>query len=379
MSKILSELIGGASAQFAQQLQDLERASRNTGIDIKLIGDIAQRRRQALKALRLDPDDSTGPEIYAALLNRVHVDDKRLAEIIGASSMSDMMKKVTKMAAQSKLGKNVWVLKQAAAKELLCHQPPVQLMKHLGFRSVNSMLRRTNIDEIYPLALVYESNVWWRKLFKQFDSLTHSNFEHRDVKIIVLNEKYSELVTGVSFASEIGVIILPSTDNERGYTLHTLLELYHALNVIRFVSTFLKTRAARPDYGQIAGQFLLGEHESATMAGHEVPWRVVHRHLARAEKSLETDPYVYEDDLTWYQAEEALAEIEPAMKFWLGLEYVGAVYNGRPISFNLVDVVKNYVNNTQYSERRSDYLSKALLDEVLLRYMQSKILRRQVI
>jgi sugar/nucleoside kinase (ribokinase family) len=73
MTKFLKDLLGNDHPLFSANIQELERATGNAGIDTKLIGDITEKAHEIMRTLHLDPADTTGEELYAALRNAVKI------------------------------------------------------------------------------------------------------------------------------------------------------------------------------------------------------------------------------------------------------------------------------------------------------------------
>jgi ribokinase len=68
----LKELLENDHPLFTVTMSQLEQATGNAGIDARLVADITQKAHQAMRALGLDPSDTTGVELYNALKNTVH-------------------------------------------------------------------------------------------------------------------------------------------------------------------------------------------------------------------------------------------------------------------------------------------------------------------
>lgn len=67
MAKFLKDLLASDHPLFTYNLQQLEKASGNAGIDIQLIADITHGAHEVCRQLKLDPSDTTGEELYWAL------------------------------------------------------------------------------------------------------------------------------------------------------------------------------------------------------------------------------------------------------------------------------------------------------------------------
>src|SRR6266536_1113552 len=152
MTQFLTDLLGAKEPLFSLSLKRLEQASGHHGTDARLIGDIHEKAARHIKQLGLDPTDTTGPELYRALLARVARDEKHLAEVIGGQNPDDvqtMLPIMKKAWDKADVNKDCWVLKKSAARDMLRQSPPPNVMKRLGYRSVESLLKNENLLEIY--------------------------------------------------------------------------------------------------------------------------------------------------------------------------------------------------------------------------------------
>ena len=82
MTRFLSESLMAREPHFRLGLRQLELAHGNPSADIYLTTAIQQATRGKLKSLGLDPADTTGKELYHALLERVRADDAQLVRTL---------------------------------------------------------------------------------------------------------------------------------------------------------------------------------------------------------------------------------------------------------------------------------------------------------
>jgi ribokinase len=71
MAKFLKDLLATDHPLFTINLQELEHATDNAGIDVRLIADITETAHRVLRELQLDPADTHGEELYWALASAV--------------------------------------------------------------------------------------------------------------------------------------------------------------------------------------------------------------------------------------------------------------------------------------------------------------------
>jgi len=395
---MLSELLGATEPMFSLALKQLEADSGNPSADIRLTTEIVGKLRVKKQELGLDPDDTTGKELYFALMNLVKTQDEHLVKQIGgtdpndAASLMPLMKKAWEAVDTTK---SCWVLKPATAKAMLKKTPPKAIMKHLGYRSIDSMLKRENLGEIYGALRFAEDPKWLNSFNEQYKKLKPSDFETRDIEIIEMPlERWGDISAkfihkkrhNITHLKELGVILmLPVSPDAKlkGITIFTLPLLFHYLNEIRLYSAFFKLKQMQPKFGEIVANTLIAEvPEGAVMAGQTIHWRVIQRYFGKLENEYHPEifePHVQPEDLHWRRAEDLLYQVDPELGFWRDLDFVGEMHAGRPVTMNLLDIAASYVNNVPYDERAIYHFRESLWNEVFVRYMGQKNLEQQVL
>ncbi len=120
----------------------------------------------------------------------------------------------------------------------------------------------------------------------------------------------------------------------------------------------------------------------AQMVGQHVHWRVIQRYLGRHKEEATREafePHVQPEDLHWRRAEELLYQIDPELAFWKDRDYVGLMYDGFPVAFNLFDISFAYSNGEAYENRYAYHFRESLWNEVFARYMGMPNLEHQIL
>ncbi len=283
MSRLLADLLNAKEPTFTLALRDLERESQKPGVDLKLTAEIIQKVKIKTRELGLDAADTTGEELYHALLSLVRRHDEFLVKRIGGSDpadVADLLPRIKSTIEGLKIPKSCWALKASVAKRMLLKMPPKKVMKQLGYRSIESMLKRENVAEIYGALRFAESPEWMRRFLEQYKKLRPSDFEPRQIKIIVMDKKrWSKLAEpfvhkkkhNITHLKELGVILmLPMPVTElRGITITALPLLVHYINEIRLYSTFFKIQQMKPNFGSIIVDTLIADPGTAySLASH---------------------------------------------------------------------------------------------------------------
>lgn len=399
MAKILRDLLDAEEPIFSLSLQQLEKASGNSGTDARLIGEISEKLHEAKRSLGLDGHDTTAREFHMALLSRIQSDNERVTKLIGGTDPDDVTQMVPKIVAAVEamdINRKCWVLKRAVAKRLLATMPPEKLMARLGYRSVDSMLKHENIDEIYTALRFSEGPEWLNEYNELFKTVKPSDFETRDISIVIMDhDKYVDLAEhfvhkklhNITHTKEMGVIVVVPMRESRmkGITLKSLPLIFHYINEIRLYSSFFKLKQVEKNFGQTVVQTLIADPgNAAQMSGQYVHWRVIQRYFGKFKDENHPEafqPHVHPEDLHWRRATELLVQLDPEMKFWSDMDYVGEIAHddGLPVTLNLMDVSLAYSNSEPYETRYVYHFRESLWNEIFMRYMGHKNLEDSIL
>lgn len=396
MAKVLRDLLGAEEPLFSTALAQLEKASGHKAADVRLISDILHLAHDRMRRLKLDPSDSTGREIYQGLMNRVARDNLHLAEAIGGKkpeNIEHMVPLMVDAANKVTFPRKVFVLKHAVAKKLIKKMPPENLIKTLGYASVDELLEHEDFDQVYASLRFSEGAEWLEEYDGLFRHVTAKDYEERDLRIVVMDQKYAPLARhfvakklhNVTHVKEMGVIVVVPMEQEsmRGLALKTLPLLLHYMNEVKLYSTFFKKQAHKKHFGDIVMNTLIADSSHiAQMAGATIHWRVIQRYFGKlgGEEHPEAfQPHVQPEDLHWRRAEDLLFEIDPELEFWRDLDYVALEKDGYPVAFNLFDISFAYSNREPYERRYAYHMRESLWNEIFIRYMGFDNLRNQVL
>lgn len=398
MSKLLRNLLAAQEPLFTQSLRQLEQLTGKPAIDAKLTAEIIEKTHGALRSLGLDSNDTTGPELFRALDERVREHNQHLAQALGTSEDSPVKTIVPKLVQAAELAdipKKAWVLKKSVAKDLLREMPPKKMMQHLGYRSLESMFKNENFAELYTALRFSEGEDWLNRYDALFEkNVLPSDFENRQIEIVIMNhDKWVDLAAqfvkkklhNVTHVKELGVIVVvPMRQTHmRGLTLKTLPLLLHYINEIRLYSAFFKLKSTQPNFGKTIAETLIADTGTgAVVANHHIHWRVIQRYFGRnKQEPIEIfQPHVQPEDLHWRKAEAVLYKLDPELKYWQDMDYVAQLADDHdPVSFNLFDVSFAYSNGENFQHRYFYHFRESLWNELFIRYMGENQLKQQIL
>lgn len=400
MSRMLSELLDATEPLFSLSIQRLEDISARPSEDVRLAAELIGKVRLKTAELGLDPDDTSPRELHAALLARIDEHDQRLVRQIGGHDSTDNQSLIPLIRSaweETDIPKGCWVLKHSVAKSMLKKMPPRNVMKLLGYRSVDSMIKHEDVNEIYGAIRFAETDDWLEDFNKQYDSLKPQDFEARKMRVVELSmERWgaaAEAYIGnrhhnITHLKELGVIlILPVSGSSglRGITILALPLLFHYTYELKLYSTFFKMQQVKASFGKIVADTLISDSsKAAVMAGQDIHWRVIQRHFAEQDKSKYPEifqPHIQPEDLHWRKVGELLSSFIPELEFWHDLEYVALMdrQDGKPVALNMFDVAASYANQLSYLDRSVYRFRGSLWNEIFIRYMGQKNLESQVL
>ncbi len=395
MTRILSDILGTNEHHLRVGITGLERASGGGSADVRLTADVLQASKQKLRDLGLDPEDTTGPELYAALKQRLQADDQRLARVLQkAAGSRDVVASVAHALTVADVSKSCFALKTSVLKSLLKKLPPKHVMKQLGYRSLESMLKHEQPTNLLAAAWLLEAPTWQKAFRDAYKRLQATDFENRTIAILTPDStRWQNLAQtavtaqkhNVMALKELGAIVLLPlpADVPEAVTTTTLTLALHSMNEIRAASTYLKLCQVKPLFGREVQRVVADEpHLGAELLDRPVSWQMLQRYFARFTEAFRSElfePHIQSEDLSWHNVEAVLASLEPSLAFWQGTEHLALVYDHQPVSFNIVDVALAACNKLPYQNRMVHYLQHSMWHELLLQYLQHERVEQTVL
>lgn len=394
MTRLLSELLGAKEPEFRLGIRQLERAGGSPSADIRLSTEVLQAVQISLMELGLDPHDTTGPELYSALMEHAKQDEQVVRGLLMAGEdNTDLTIRIQRFFSKLTASNNTFALKGSVAKRILRKHPPKKAMKQLGYRSIDSMLKHESVAQLYAAAAIAENGSWHKQLLNCYKQLGATDFESREITIVApLNKRWekiaysyvSDVKQNILSFKELGAVVLlplPAKTVEGTALAISLLTLY-ALNDIRVTSTYLKLNQVRPDFGNLLLQATNGEpFTQASLLGERLPWKLIQRYFANSDGAYSSElfePHVQPEDLKWENAEHTLATMHERLEFWAHGAHLALLDHGKPVSLNFTDAVLNFCNKIPYEKRIVHYFRDHLWYELMLRYLHQDNLEQVV-
>lgn len=392
MSRLISDILNAPEPHFSHTIHRLEKSTGSKGHDVRLISDINVAKRRVLDSLKLDQNDTTAKEIYFALRHKAHDVNQELESAIGVNgddSPEVMVDKVTKFIDSLSLSREVWVIKHSVIKRLLKSAPPKKTLKSLGFRSIDSVLKRNNACELLTLAAQIENTEWLNKFRLQYKKFKITDFAATSSSIFVINSsKLDKLRTSDYSNSKIvvpnyetgSILVAPSEKRFNLDTLAITITILQTLYELKVYSAFFKLVSVNEKFG-IKLLEALQNGLSSKITEKEIGWKVLQKHFNHNDNSFEPleQPHFQKEDVSLEEPLKILINIVPSFEFWHGKEYVYFGHDNKPVSLHILDVVTNASNEFSYEDSVNPYLRQQLWEQLLLRYMQHEEIRQEVL
>lgn len=399
MTRFLSSVLGAVEPGFSQSIMQLEHAAGRPGADIRLTEEIKQHTRAKISDLGLDPNDTTGKELYVALHQRFARDEAHVREALridADAAASEVISRVQRFASKHMPRDACLALKTSVARRLLKKKPPKAAMKRLGYRSVDSMLKHEHPAQVYAAAAIAEPASWHRTFREQYAKLTPADFEQRSITICAPAakrwQKLADEFVGaarhhmLSFKELGAIVLLPLSQQVAGLALTTLLLVLEEMNVVRAHSSYAKLQQVKPEFGRIMRDVSTGEaYIEAYLAGQHISWHMIQRYYARHPGAYHPElfePHVQPEDLAWLHAGDVLAELQPVLAFWQDSQSLGFWHEDGLVSCNALDVALSYCNEVSFGDRIVHFVRDTIWHELMLRYLHQEnleeALRRQL-
>lgn len=385
MSRYLASALGEQEAKFKHAIMALERRHNHPNHDLHLVSKIFQQLPKKIQLLGLDPTDTTTEELYQALNNKLKDQDQALVKKIRTlaanlvNAEANVIDGVTALISSLNLDLNLFVLKTAVLKSLLRASPPKKVIKILGLRSVESMLKNEPLALILVAINYYESEAYVSNLYNSYKQLKAANFENRQLNIVSSQDqrwlpilKDIKKHTGLSVVSsyELGFVVILPIDNQPpvGYLTLLITNLLTEMAISLSVSSYLKLHQVSPKFGLILKEIV--DHEpqlNIQVLNSKLSWQKAQMILAGHDTSLFA-PHLSNEDFNHINLLDKLASCLEEFKYWQDTEFLAHIKDSQVISFNIKDVATNLANRLPFNERSLVHFRHSLVNELTSLY-----------
>lgn len=355
----------------------LESVTGKKGVMGKIVEENANMIESRCNILKIC-DNPTAKDIYDSLIKKVEADNVAVHKFLGfpkANLPGDWGRilQTTKEIIKPAKG---FFLKKGKALEFLKNKPPEKVIKALGYRDVDELIKNEDFFEIFSSLRFVQGAEWLNGEFlPQYVSLTPDDFEEREIATIALSKKWGDLAEefikkkhhNISHLKELGLIyIIPIELNISAETFRNFALILHYFNEVEFYSKlFRKFSKDGEDFAKKFISLLRGDVPDERFSkSDKSQWMIIQRYLAKDDQYdwRLFEPHVNPEALHWERAERMLILISRELKgfptdisFWHELNWVGDYYKTDSgldvlVSFNLVDAAMDLVKRKEMTK-----------------------------
>jgi len=398
-AKILAKLLRTPEEvvlKLAEKMDNLtgKTGLAHSGVIEKIVQENEKKIDRALKELDFDRGNMPAAEqICQALFKKAQETDQALFEYFGRPDFSKAASHQPIIDTLKKLIGDLtgFYLKQEKAKDLFKENPPQRIMTELGYDNVETMLAQEDIFELFSALRFAEDNNWLNNVFlKSYASLTKDDFEEREIKIMVLPDKWASIgekflggkLHHMSHLKEMGVVfVIPVKKISPGETLYLLFMTLHYIFEVDWHSRLFKSYSSESAFAQKMTEILKVETSSRPLPDKEkMSWRIIPGYLAKKDIN---DPRLFEPHLNpeaWH-FDRASAIIdkfarqspETKLGFWSGLDEAGEIFaDNQPeklVSFSLFDNGISLLSQSGFESKYLYHQQEALWNMIFAEYL----------
>lgn len=356
-----------------------------SGVSEKLWEDIQGRIKEAQAVI--GAENATKEATRQFLQQAVLEHEKQLLEFIGSGTQEQRFQDAVELVLTILRRPVGYFLKKEKGQEILRARPPQNVLKFLGYDTVEELFAHHDITETFSALRFMESTEWMHETFDAaYKSFTPDDFEEREIEMRVLGSEWNEVAEqfvikkhhNVSHLKEFGVIFLnPVAEDAPGKFLRDFALLFHYGFEVEFYSNLFRIYAKESDFAQRLMSLLRGDVANASSAGPG-EWLIVQRYLFKEDPSDArlSVPHLNPESLHWAKAETALAEFGRVhnlnIKMWGGLDWVGEAGEDNVItSYEMEDVLMSAIDSATKGTPLllSYHMHEALWTQLFSRYV----------
>ncbi|HRY52484.1 MAG TPA: hypothetical protein P5089_01385 [Candidatus Portnoybacteria bacterium] len=399
----IAHLLRTPESSVAELFAKMEKLTGKTGVAEKIYQENETVVAQKLQELGIEREKADAPEVEAGILKKVAEADEAFFDFLGKpdfsrqDSCNAMIETLKKTA---KVGKGFFV-KEEKLRNFLFLNPPKNIMEVLGYQTVNEMMAKEDIYEIFAALRFVENERWLNEVFfRPYHDITPDNFEERETQIKFLNEKWEPIgqkfvgkkLHNISHLKELGLVFLIPTKKAKtpGMALETFSLVLHYLHEIDFYCRLFRKYAAQPDFGNNLVRLVSGEVSALSLSEEGVNWRIIQRYLGKNDPQDPRlfEPHVNPETVHWFKAEkeiDTIGQAQPQTKlaYWRSVDdFAGELFpagkkGDELVSFDLLD---NLISLTHGGIGKYLYhQQEALWNKIFMEFMGEEKLEEMIV
>lgn len=375
MTKFLLRLFEAPEVSFRQIIDEYEAKSGRQSLDIRLTDSIRHESQVIHDFLSLH-DQPTEKELYYSLQNLARAENdliEKMLDIDDRTTPADIVKKVLNYLEKRLDVHQSYFIKPTIFKNYYKKHPPKKTMKLLGYRSVDSMLKRESLPLVASLVKGQESVEWNRSYDHFLGNFLASDGAAHDVSIKQIEPKaHNHLISGkiklsyfIRESLELGqAVVVPMSKRFQNDTLSYVVAVVDAIRKMQLYGSYYNYLRFQPDFGKRLQLVVQNGIHKGTEDYFSMMWPAYFKYISdHTDDEFINQPIINVPDV--------MAKHFMLKAPWHKLETV-AYGQDNPVSLNLIDVVTNTSNNIPFEQRFLHNAQQAIWDRLNIEYMKHR-------
>ncbi|MBI2454137.1 MAG: hypothetical protein HYV54_00990 [Parcubacteria group bacterium] len=364
----ISKILGVTEKSLIDFEGQISVTTGKNGIIEKVASENDRIINQTLSQISVSPE-SRAEEVRGALQKAIFYHEKQFLNFLGSLEGENEFEKAAVLSGSlAQVGPGFFLKKNLIA-EIFKKRPPENLLKYLGYGSVDELLKEDgDLTEHFSALRFVETDDWMHRTFEEaYGNFTADDFESRAVEIRVLGERWHDIAKkfvekkhhNVSHLKEFGVIFLnPIKMDIPGKFLRDFALLLHYFHEIEFYSQLFKKYSTDPDFSERFKALLRGDVKELVEVKEKNTWLIVQRYLVKENPQ---DPRLFQprinpESIHWAKGEKDLSSINKItghkvdLSMWFDLDWVGGIFkdgDNEVVSFDLEDNAMGLVSSME--------------------------------
>lgn len=379
----LSQILGVQSDFLASLDREMSRATGKNKVLHRIVDEGAALVRQSLESIGCS-DKSSPDDIFRGLDQVAVRNENELLKHLGTFPGNDQFEKAVNLAKYISPTDGGFFLKKSRARDILSARPPENVLKHLGYKTVEDMLAHEDVTEVFSALRFLESQAWMHETFDAaYSTFTADDFEDRPIEIKVLGSRWRDVAAqfvakkhhNVSHLKEFGVIFLnPIAEDLTGKFLRDFALLFHYFHEVAFYAKLFRSHSKTASFAEYLKSLLRGDVLEG-VPGSLNEWLIIQRYLWKENPS---DPRLFiqhtnPESMHWRRGERDLVKFgklhpETELPFWENRDWVASIFSGKLVSFDMEDSAMGLVSrgegqSTSFSYHQREALWTHIFEE----------------
>lgn len=399
----LAKLLRTDAEKLAQFSASIGAATNRLDVPERIVAKHEKIMRERLTLLGIQSEHPRAKSVFEALTAKLKTDDARLFQVLGEPRHLDAAayEKIIAFVHQVTSCGDGFFLKEESARQLLRNQPPRTIIQSLAYTGIDELLEKEDVWEVFCALRFMENSDWMHKNFlAQYSKLTPNDFEKRQIKSIVLSDKWREPAEhhlrqayfNVSHLKELGcMFVIPWTLDRPGESMRILALLSHYCHEISFYARLFERIAKEtPEkFGAAIVSFIQGDAPARVPEGNN--WMILQRYLAKKDPAdwRIYYPHVNPEAIHWSRAQNDIARFGERcgienLSFWNESDWIGEYFSNTDgsgeehISFNLMDTVTSVIESVE-GKRCRYHQQEALWNKLFAEYIGEDMLEEYIV